>query len=82
MGIRSKSPETACQIITACIVLHNFATAQRDYIDPEYLRDLDDNDNEAPDALDFIDNQTEVQALSAGRMYRNVVVNRLYTNRN
>ena len=81
MGIRNNSPETACQIITACVVLHNFATAQHDFIDPEYLRELDDNDND-PEAIDFIDNQTEMQALNAGKMYRNVVANRLYSVRN
>ena len=62
----------------ACVVLHNFATAQRDFIDPEYLRELDDPEPEQ-DAMDYNDNQTENQALSAGKMYRNAVVNRLFT---
>ena len=71
----------ACKIITACVVLHNLATAQRDFIDPEYLRELDDAETD-PEAFDFIDNQTEVQSLAAGRMYRNVVVARLSARRN
>ena len=77
MGLRVQSPAYACKCIMACIVLHNIATKNHDYIETEQGRQLDEADtNEAND--EEIVEQSEWQATNAGRIFRNAVANKYF----
>ena len=72
MGLRVKKPLYACKCILACIVLHNIATKNRDYIETETGRNLDDKDTSDPDSEAA--EQSDWQATNAGQIFRNAIV--------
>ena len=77
MGLHVRDPAYACTCIVACVILHNIATKNRDYIETEKGRQLDNitvNDDPDQEAAE----QSDWQNTNAGRIFRNAIVGKYF----
>jgi len=78
------SPHKACQIICACVVLHNFATRSGDlWMDEDESDDSyddDDDDDDASDIQPVADNQpiSEQMRVAAGKAARDRLIQNFF----